>query len=268
MSKVLMILGMHRSGTSMLTQWLSACGLNVGERLMGEDTSNKFGHFEDYDFFNFHEQILKANHCTYVTSLEQKLVISDKMIKKAEKLLEDRKDLPQWGWKEPRTCLFMSLWDKLLPDGYAIVIYRHYDEVVDSLYRRESALRKAVKKVYIPARIIELISYRINKTYHYNKFLEAWIRYNNDLFEYIQKKKGSKKILIFSVGDLLKDFDLIYDTITRDWGFRLKKISMENVFSNESMRGRNAQVFNYKSSLRKKADEVLEKFETLKTTLE
>ena len=259
---------MHRSGTSMLTQWLSACGLNVGERLMGEGAANKFGHFEDYDFFHFHEEILKANGCTYVTSLGQQLTLSDKLVKKAEKILDDRKNLPQWGWKEPRTCLFMPLWDKLLPDAFGIVIYRHYDEVVDSLYRRESSWKKPVKKVLIPARIIELISYRINKTYHYNRFLEAWIRYNNDLIAYVQKRKGSKKTLIFSVGDLLKDFDLIYNTITSDWGFKLKKVSMESVFSKESMKGRNAQVFKYESSLQKKADELLERMEALKTSVE
>jgi len=43
--KFLVILGMHRSGTSLITQWLKNCGLSVGDSLHGADVGNAEGHF-------------------------------------------------------------------------------------------------------------------------------------------------------------------------------------------------------------------------------
>jgi hypothetical protein len=41
-----------------------------------------------------------------------------------------------WGWKEPRTTLFLDFWVNLLLDANFLLIYRSPWEVVDSLYRR------------------------------------------------------------------------------------------------------------------------------------
>ena len=60
-NNVLVIAGMHRSGTSLITHWLHDCGLQVGERLVGAGTGNVEGHFEDEDFFLLHQQILIDN---------------------------------------------------------------------------------------------------------------------------------------------------------------------------------------------------------------
>jgi hypothetical protein len=38
--KVLVITGMHRSTTSLVTQWLQRCGLFIGKRFIGSDTAN------------------------------------------------------------------------------------------------------------------------------------------------------------------------------------------------------------------------------------
>jgi hypothetical protein len=58
---------MHRSGTSLISQWLSHCGLHLGERLLGPGIGNAEGHFEDLDFLEFHEQILAPAHQFIVT---------------------------------------------------------------------------------------------------------------------------------------------------------------------------------------------------------
>ncbi|HZY35534.1 MAG TPA: hypothetical protein VFE53_02735, partial [Mucilaginibacter sp.] len=61
-NNILIIAGMHRSGTSVVSQWLKSCGLNVGEQLLGADIGNIEGHFEDIDFYRFHEDTLEENH--------------------------------------------------------------------------------------------------------------------------------------------------------------------------------------------------------------
>ena len=50
MNKVLVILGMHRSGTSLVANWLHDCGLHVGDRLLEGTFANEKGYFEDLIF--------------------------------------------------------------------------------------------------------------------------------------------------------------------------------------------------------------------------
>ena len=60
-NKVLIVLGMHRSGTSLVAQWMQRCGINMGDELMGPKNDNIKGFYEDMDFFNLHKDILLDN---------------------------------------------------------------------------------------------------------------------------------------------------------------------------------------------------------------
>lgn len=57
---VVVITGMHRSGTSLTTSLLQSAGVFIGDRLLGNNLSNPKGHFEDLDFVEFHQQLLQA----------------------------------------------------------------------------------------------------------------------------------------------------------------------------------------------------------------
>lgn len=58
-SKEVIILGMHRSGTSMVAGVLSRVGINMGKVMLGKTPSNPLGHFEDEDFYNLNRKILE-----------------------------------------------------------------------------------------------------------------------------------------------------------------------------------------------------------------
>jgi hypothetical protein len=55
----LMVLGMHRSYTSLVSRWLHNCGVNMGEQFLPEGTGNSDGHFEDIEFFELHRMALR-----------------------------------------------------------------------------------------------------------------------------------------------------------------------------------------------------------------
>jgi hypothetical protein len=55
---------------------------------------------------------------------------------RARELVAARADRPFWGWKEPRTCLFLELWERLLPQARFLFLYRHPVDVTLSLWRR------------------------------------------------------------------------------------------------------------------------------------
>ena len=68
MSNQLIVVGFHRSGTSLLCQLLHRTGLFLGYDLLGAAFSNPHGHFEDIEVFSLHEQILADNGQTWLVS--------------------------------------------------------------------------------------------------------------------------------------------------------------------------------------------------------
>ena len=125
MGQSLIITGMHRSGTSLTASLLQSSGVNIGDRLMGRDTGNNKGHFEDLDFVNFHQQVLESQDINPAGWTEQQQIkVPRQYLAAAKSLLAARQDLPLWGWKDPRTTLFLDFWSDLLPDAKYILLYR------------------------------------------------------------------------------------------------------------------------------------------------
>ena len=58
-NQIVIVLGSHRSGTSVTTRLVSYLGFNLGENLMEPNNDNPKGYFEDIDIYNFNEKILK-----------------------------------------------------------------------------------------------------------------------------------------------------------------------------------------------------------------
>ncbi|TVU53586.1 MAG: glycosyltransferase [Arthrospira sp. PLM2.Bin9] len=136
-SPVLIITGMHRSGTSLLAALLQQAGLNLGENLLGSNRGNIRGHFEDLEILDFHKEILRSHNLNSDGWLEKlPISVAESFREKAREIIAKKSVNSLWGWKEPRTCLFLDFWRDLLPHGGFIFVYRSPWEVVDSLYRR------------------------------------------------------------------------------------------------------------------------------------
>jgi hypothetical protein len=134
----LCITGMHRSGTSVVSSLLQSGGLDIGQRLLGAGEGNVKGHFEDLDFFQLHLQILKSQkmHSTGFT-LQQPLPIDEPNVHRARALIAERRRRGvTWGWKDPRSTLFLDFWRKMLPEANFLFLYRCPWDVVDSFVRR------------------------------------------------------------------------------------------------------------------------------------
>ena len=130
--------GMHRSGTSVVSSLLQSGGLDIGQRLLGAGAGNVKGHFEDLDFFQLHVQILKSQgmHSTGFT-LQRELAIGKQHVRRARALIAERRrrGVP-WGWKDPRTTLFLDFWQQMIPEANFLFLYRCPWDVVDSFVRR------------------------------------------------------------------------------------------------------------------------------------
>lgn len=143
--------GMHRSGTSFVANLLGAAGLHLGDDLLGPNFCNPRGHFEDLAFFDLHKRVLAANglHEDGFTTREQ-LDVPPALRAEARRLAEARRGAGRpWGWKEPRTVLFLDLWAELLPEARFVFVFRRPWEVVDSLFRRGDELILAEPRLAI-----------------------------------------------------------------------------------------------------------------------
>lgn len=129
---------MHRSGTSLLASLLAGAGLHMGDDLLGAGKGNPEGHFEDKEFYRLHLRMLAGNGLSAdgFTSAES-IGVPPPCHEDASELVERRRAAGRpWGWKEPRTILFLDFWADLLPESRWLFVVRPPWEVVDSLYRR------------------------------------------------------------------------------------------------------------------------------------
>ncbi len=141
MSYPLVICGMHRSGTSLVASVLQKAGLAIGCEAPAPGLGNPRGHFEDPDFLELHEEMLAAEGESCF-SIGENFVppVDGKFARRAEELVAERRALPLWGWKDPRTCLFLDFWETILPEARYLFLYRRPIDVALSLWRRNGDL--------------------------------------------------------------------------------------------------------------------------------
>ncbi len=143
----ILILGMHRSGTSYLASRLQALGVDVGADLVGAQPGNPRGHFEDRAVLRFHESLIASRRGEQGWAFDRNMMVAEPMHapwsaleqEQALALVEERRQHTRqslWGWKEPRTALFIDSWSELLPEMKGVVIFRHPLAVHFSALRR------------------------------------------------------------------------------------------------------------------------------------
>jgi len=146
---IVVILGMHRSGTSLIANFMDAIGVDVGQDLMPADESNAAGYWESRTIFDIHQKILKEMNCTW-QNLPLHLPVNwwhnSNIQQLRSGLLEfvrsecERTD-KIWGFKDPRTAILLPLWQEIFEElqlePHYILAVRHPGSVAASLSRRD-----------------------------------------------------------------------------------------------------------------------------------
>lgn len=136
----LIIVGFHRSGTSLLAQLLHASGLFVGDDLLEAMPSNPFGHFEDREVLELHRRILDDNGVGWQVGAPAPIFIGVEAWEEMRNFVAKRQaEHLLWGFKEPRVCLFLGAWKYLMPEAKFVVVYRDPSEAVRSLHARHAS---------------------------------------------------------------------------------------------------------------------------------
>ncbi|HXE67117.1 MAG TPA: glycosyltransferase [Rhodanobacteraceae bacterium] len=145
--KVILVLGMHRSGTSAVTRCLNLLGAEVGNKLLPPAEDNRSGFWEHADVVAIHEELLKDLGRAWhdARALPEGWLLSAAARKargKLAKLVADEFDASVLcAVKDPRLCRFVPLWREVLLesglDAVALLVVRHPAEVARSLNARD-----------------------------------------------------------------------------------------------------------------------------------
>jgi hypothetical protein len=142
---VICVIGMHRSGTSMVARLLNLCGLDLGppEELLEPQEDNPLGFFENKGFLNINEELLThlGGSWDNPPNLEKKWQNKpslDQIVKKARALIKTFSKSDHWGWKDPRTNVLLPFWKSIIPDMRFVICVRSPVEVAKSLANRNS----------------------------------------------------------------------------------------------------------------------------------
>ncbi|MCH2133542.1 MAG: sulfotransferase [Phycisphaerales bacterium] len=196
MGSPIIITGMHRSGTSLLASMLQEAGITLGKHLKAAGPFNSRGYFEDVDFIDFHEQVLQeAGTTMYLQHAVPGPRTTDQEAR-AKSLLKSRAEQAVWGWKDPRTSLFLDFWNGLLPDATFIFIFRRPSEVVDSLRRRRDPM---LYRQFPGAPLLERFGF---PRFRGQAALGVWKNYNRHLLDFAAHHPGRCQ---FVAMDALKD---------------------------------------------------------------
>lgn len=136
----LVVLGFHRSLTSVVAQWLHKSGVCMGEYLMPPAPSNPDGHYEDMSLVALHDDLLREQGTHWQFSEEVDL-LPDAGLDTMQRYVAIRDALHGecWGMKDPRQCLFLPNWQQVLGErGRYLVVLRHWSASIQSLLKRSS----------------------------------------------------------------------------------------------------------------------------------
>lgn len=154
------VLGMHKSGTTLVAETLHHSGIDMMDAVddsRGYDDGNKWER-ESTKQLN-HEMLGSAGAYSLQVSARHGLTASANLVERMRQVVADiggrHRD---WGFKDPRTCLTYDAWAPVLPEHRLIVVYRLPEEGWAHYW---SAARSPVKRLNV-----------------LQSFLGSWCEYN------------------------------------------------------------------------------------------
>jgi len=215
-NKVLIVSGMHRSGTSMITSYLSQIGINVGEDLYEADQHNPSGYYEDVSFLNFQSTILNTiteggkdgwPDWGYTEDLVLNLDLLPSFKQQANDMILSKKNQKDgiWGWKDPRSTLLLDFWNDLIPEAKHLIIYRNPWEVARSVFKLGAEV------------------FHENPDYPY----QIWDLYNEKALEFY--RKYPEKCLLISANAFLQNPTHLAHLLQKKFDFDLDESTFDDL---------------------------------------
>ena len=213
---IVLVAGMHRSGTSALAGMLHSNGIIMGRKGKWHPPpmrENPKGFFENRDFRVLNDQILR-DHGYRVKSFDPAVpmiavdrVRAETRMQMQLVVQEYNKTYEHWGFKDPRTCLTMPVWLSVMTsvgissdDVRILLTCRPTDDVATSMMRRGN-------KEKVPGQFRDLAM-------AYNKAVldacNGWVKYKTvDFKDLMYKTKATALAISAFIGCSIDDTEHI-----------------------------------------------------------
>ncbi|MBK5966117.1 hypothetical protein CCR95_19035 [Thiocystis minor] len=141
----IIVLGMHRSGTSAITRLITMMGAEIGPAHLigGPATDNEKGFWERTDVSQLNDGLLASVDCTWddvadfsPVKLERQAEI-DALRTQAKQVVFQMDARRPWVLKDPRLCLTLPVWRPLLEVPVCVLPHRSPLEIAQSLQARD-----------------------------------------------------------------------------------------------------------------------------------
>lgn len=147
----IIILGMHRSGTSLICRKLESLGLNVGNSKDPNHEASTFQNLNKWLLYSTGATWYNPMPVTHLLANEEVFYLSTDYVRhrlstiNSYSFLGFKKTIKYknllnvdepWGWKDPQTTLLLPIWLKIYPSAKIIYVDRDNMDVSMSLHTR------------------------------------------------------------------------------------------------------------------------------------
>jgi hypothetical protein len=183
----LLVVGMHRSGTSAVTRVLNLLGASLPTNLMvATPDVNPTGFWESYDIAEFNDALLAACGAAWdQVMLQSPDSLSTEILagfeQRADRLLQRHfANSPLFALKDPRIGRLLPFWQAALRrnaiESQMVIVVRHPLEVAASLARRDNFSEE--KSLYLWLRhMVDSLRFSSGMPHHivvYHEMLQDW----------------------------------------------------------------------------------------------
>jgi GT2 family glycosyltransferase len=230
--RLIVVLGMHRSGTSAVTRALTTLGVEIGDKLMPpSEIDNPTGFWEDIDIYELNIEILTSigSNWDVLTPVAENCVATLKasghFLKAVELLRRKTSEVPVFGFKDPRVAKLLPFWSAVFAHCHFDVSYvltvRHPLSVVKSLQKRNQIQASKAYWLWLGYVIRSLVSSRGAKrlVVDYDQLMSSPVDNIKRIAKYLQLNADVNLVddfcknfldeglrhTSYSVGDLLLD---------------------------------------------------------------
>lgn len=185
---IYLILGMHKSGTTLVAEILHESGINMVDDMQSNLSYEKGDKFERKTTNEINKALLDSHHSLEKAPTDISLTEKQEQnIKQVIFSYEQRNE--DWGFKDPRTCLTYEVWKRFLPDHKILIVYRNPYQVVSHYF---NSTRRPDK--------------RIIRSY---KALKNWKKYNELLIKIIER--NAVPIFVINYQDLMSREEILQE---------------------------------------------------------
>jgi hypothetical protein len=176
---IYVVLGMHKSGTTLIAQILHHSGISMGEHLDSSVSYDQGNKYEREAAFGLNLAILGKSDVLVLdvdATHGRVMSLAQREIMRAIIRDCDRRHSGTWGFKDPRTCLTWPLWRQELPEHRIIAVYRDPAEVWPRF--KWHGMRK-----------------RLNNFQYAWSYLNRWYEHNQGLMEAVAQA-GDRAVVL------------------------------------------------------------------------